>query len=426
MNILKRRFLIVSIAIVYLILAPALIFYASGWRYNFRTKNIERVGAILVETEPHGATVLLNGIEQPKKTPTTIKNVLTDEYTVTITKDGYHDWTTQTKVISQETSKVTKVHLLRKETTVIHPVTEGFVEIQQSPDLDLIAMYNGTIFSIFQINSLDIIFQQEIKKQIKKISWAADQKKLLLRHNDDSYSLLDTSDKTVTSFDSLYEIPIQNAWWSEKEDNVLYAATKDKLYRINIFQNTVTERAASENVIGITGDHILQEYNDRIRILTLDGEPTSNTTIPNFNHFAILNVSKMLALIHDQDNQKLYLFHRDSGSLEKLDDIVTNIIINQEKHLLYNNDHEIFMWNWELNEKELILRTSDNISYAHWIQSNRYIIYQHNTSLQAIEVRGPNRNTYPILIDGVDEIFTTADGNYAIILASNKLYQLSF
>lgn len=426
MNIFKRRFLVISIAVIYFIVTPALIFYAAGWRYNIRTNNVERVGAILVETEPRGATVILNGTEQTKKTPMTIKNVLADEYTVTITKNGYHDWTTRTEVTSQETSKVTEVHLLKKEATVIHSVAEGVIKGQQSPDQDLIAIYSNTTFSIFQISSLDIILEQKIKKQITEISWAADQKKILLRHNDSSYSLLDTNDKTVKSLDSLYEISIQSAWWSEKEDNVLYATTEDKLHRINVFQNTITELTATENIVGITRDYLFQRYNERIRILTLHGELTSNTTMANFSKFTAFNVSKQHILIHDYDNQKLYLFDRDNGSLEKLDDVVKNILINQEGLLLYNNDHEIFMWDLELNEKKLILRTSDNISHARWIQSDRYILYQHNTSLQAIEVRGPNRNTYPILIDGVNNIFTTNNGNNAIVLTDQKLYQLSF
>jgi len=426
MNIFKRRFLVISFAVIYLILAPALIFYAAGWRYNIRTKNVERAGAILVETEPRGATVVLNGVEQPKKTPMTIKNVLTDEYTVTIKKEGYHDWTTMAKVTSRETSKVTEVHLLEKETTVIHSVVDGVIDVQQSPDQDLIAVYSDTILSIFQISSLDIILQKKIQKQITEISWSADQKKLLLRHNDNSYSLLDMGDKTVKLLDSLYEMPIQNAWWSQDEKDILYATTNEKLYRINIFQNTVTELIAIENIIGMSGDYMLQKYNERIRILTLDGEPTSNTTMANFDNFSVLNVSKQLTLIHDQDNQNLYVFHRDNNSLEKLDDVVKDIIINQDDFILYNNDHEIFMWNWKINEKELILRTSDTVSHAHWIQSDRYILYQHNTSLQAIEVRSPNRNTYPIDIGSVEKIFTTTDGNHAIILTHNKVYQLSF
>ena len=175
MNIFKRRFLVISIVIVYLILTPALIFYAAGWRYNVRTKNVERVGAILVETKPSGATVVLNGVEQPKKTPMTIKNVLTDEYTVTITKDGYYSWTTQADVASQETSKVTEVQLLRKERPIIHSATDDIINVLQSPDKNLLAAYSETILSIFQISTLDIILQQNIQKQITNISWAADQ-----------------------------------------------------------------------------------------------------------------------------------------------------------------------------------------------------------------------------------------------------------
>lgn len=85
-------------------MAPAVIFYTSGYRWNAKKGVVERNGTLIVDTIPEGATIRLNGQEQNQKTPLTLQNISPGNYTISLAKDGYHDWS---KALSVDPERVT-------------------------------------------------------------------------------------------------------------------------------------------------------------------------------------------------------------------------------------------------------------------------------------------------------------------------------
>jgi len=90
MTLQKRRILYSFFILLFLIIAPILIFYSLGYRYNFIKGNIEKTGVVFLKSFPKSAKIYLNNELQSDKTPTQITNLLSNTYDVRVEKEGYH------------------------------------------------------------------------------------------------------------------------------------------------------------------------------------------------------------------------------------------------------------------------------------------------------------------------------------------------
>ena len=99
-----RKVLPWMFTLIFLIMAPAVVFYTSGYRWNPKKNAIERNGTLIVDTTPTGATIKLNGKQIPETTSVTLQNLAPGNYSIELDLKGYHPWT---KTLSIEPERVT-------------------------------------------------------------------------------------------------------------------------------------------------------------------------------------------------------------------------------------------------------------------------------------------------------------------------------
>lgn len=102
----KRTIISVVTFISFVIVVIVVIALAQGFRFDRINKQVYGTGIIVVETNPQGAKVTLNG-QDKGTTNTTISNLPAASYSVAVTKDGYAEWKTtvdlkQGKVVNLE------------------------------------------------------------------------------------------------------------------------------------------------------------------------------------------------------------------------------------------------------------------------------------------------------------------------------------
>src|SRR5512142_2217515 len=97
----------------FLVTAPALILFTSGYRYNWKRQRIQKTGSIRVETEPPGAAAYLDGVIQRRVTPTSFSRLLPEDYRVRLEKPGYLSWEKTLEVRSGETTFATGIVLYK-------------------------------------------------------------------------------------------------------------------------------------------------------------------------------------------------------------------------------------------------------------------------------------------------------------------------
>lgn len=95
MNLSKNRtFFTIGVAVILLLVATAAIFWARGFKPDFRNGKIDRTGLIVATSVPTGAQVYLND-RLTSATDTNIAYLDPGSYKIKIQKDGYTTWEKQ-------------------------------------------------------------------------------------------------------------------------------------------------------------------------------------------------------------------------------------------------------------------------------------------------------------------------------------------
>ena len=91
--LILRRIIFILFSLAYLICCPLIILYALGINLNpHGTQNITKTGIIPLATQPSEATVYLDHLRYPQKTPTVIRNLVPGEYSLKLVLKGYQTW----------------------------------------------------------------------------------------------------------------------------------------------------------------------------------------------------------------------------------------------------------------------------------------------------------------------------------------------
>ena len=91
-----RTILFLALGAIFFLLAPAMILYSQGYRFNWEEKQFSKVGAFYLSIIPTRAEVLVNE-KSIGKTARVLGTTLTKDfspgiYSVRVQKDGYHSW----------------------------------------------------------------------------------------------------------------------------------------------------------------------------------------------------------------------------------------------------------------------------------------------------------------------------------------------
>lgn len=227
-----RALLFYSFVLAFFFAAAAIIFYGSGYRYNPAKNAIERTGELIVESDPRGALVTLNGEPLLRfrdvmlrtsgaRTPAHKKYLLPGNYRLGITKDGYEPYFRDISITSGTVTIVTDPVLLsnaKPQNVFSHPDlrkilvatssriiflagtreviqlnvdTHAFESLYQTQENDIITAYpspsrsHAIIVSdagIFIIDENDIskVALKDIKLPITRVSWSDDEKSVFM------------------------------------------------------------------------------------------------------------------------------------------------------------------------------------------------------------------------------------------------------
>lgn len=127
-----RRILPWIYALAFLITAPLLIFYTSGYRYNLKKGAIERNGTLIVDSQPGSALVTIDGQSTNEKTPITFQQMAPGWHTLLITKNGYHEWRQEVLVRAERVTFADTVRLWKQGEPVLIS-TGPFLRLENNP-----------------------------------------------------------------------------------------------------------------------------------------------------------------------------------------------------------------------------------------------------------------------------------------------------
>lgn len=346
----KTQKLVSLILTVCLIISFVIIFYlAQGYQFDFRNRQIQGTGILVINSIPKGARVLLDG-EAQSATNTSIGSLKPGNYSLEVQKDGYHVWKKEFTIAQELVTEVDA--LLTPLFPEFKPLTfTGVTDPLLSPDQQKIAYSASTPEeeSIWILELSDRPFNlspkpyqliadtEDISYTLAQKRWSPDSTKILLELEKKTY-LIDTSNRMLQETDSAEQLKeqweeetkeeqakriqslptatqekiesIPELLWSPDYDSILYSETADNTTSFKIIVNRPAI-TANPTITALPTESTPLEKD----VFTATAESYTNLVwYPDGKHFIILEKEKAsglqgkLSLMGSEGNNRCEFF----------------------------------------------------------------------------------------------------------------------
>lgn len=448
MNIRIRRIIALIFILAFLIAAPSLLFYTAGYRYNFKKSEVQKTGALIIKTEPHGAGVSLNEQLMSSATPLRLNNILPDEYTVTVQKEDYYPWVKKLLIKPQESTFAEDIILfLRAEPKKI--IDQNIVWLNFSPAhkyaLYLTDEKNNQNLYVLNLNNSKtkpIPLATKLDSNLQTI-WSNDASNAIVADKGWTYIITTYFSPQITDISSrVAKEHLTNFKWAENNSNILFAQSDNQIHQINLITNTsepIFKLAGAESLIDylVTGEEIfiIEKLAAKTIItkypLGLDKQPELNQSIELKNeHFRLAAHYQNLLGLTTDDTGSLYLINLSLDKIAFYKDGVRGLDLDSANHyLLIETEQElsyIDLTQSELRE-ENITRYSQGLRSAFWhSESENYVFSLHEGKVEIIELDNrDHRFTISLPIDNATTLNSDNNSEKLFFLKDQSLYELN-
>lgn len=427
-----RKILFFILLLVFIVLAPILVLYVQGYRFDLANRKLTQTGGLFLKTIPKQAQIYLDG-ESSKRTDfffgsALIENLLPKKYKISVQKEGFHPWEKDLEVKEREVTEARNI-ILFPENPYYRSLAGGIQEFWFSPNQ-----------------------RKVVLKEKEEDSWALklyDLDRDLKSHLiiEDDISLLADSGQAKKGID-LFKLE-----FSEDERDILLEVTTAeqlKYFVIDIgksppfLEETENPLEVPENIIAY------QEFKKKIYYLDSLGhiyetdKSFSTKQKVTLKPFPLRQETEYKLYIFPewiflQEENTLYLLNQDTKSFEKFLEQISSLKISpSQRKLVYFSENEI----WVLflkeqkgqlkrtkGERVFLLRLSKEIKDVFWINSE-YLIFNTEDDIKIIETDNRDRiNTVHLAEFENSKIFWNQRDKklYVLdkgnLLASDKLIQ---
>jgi WD40 repeat protein len=425
----QRLYYFIVIIILFFIVAPLVILYAAGWRLDFQTRQIQKVGGLVIKTEPRDASVSINGKLLTKKTPLTVNNLKPDEYNIMISMEGYYNWSRTVVVEAGQSWRFDAINLIKNKIPLENASLSDIISASFSPSGGKIAATKDQ--HLFIINTATGIVLRDLKHNSRgqALEWSPDENYLAVKNDDGGGLVIDVNQpEKIIDLAKEFKLFVTNFKWSQAENSVLYVATTDGLFRINIFQNTKTLISNEKDIWPILDDLFIYPENNQLNFSRSDLKIINQINLPTISNLEFYNCFDNYLCILDTTQKKMFIYDINKNNYYEFSGEVTGLAFTRNnKTIVTYNEHEIWILDLTNGEKEFVTRTSDTINSAAWIKDQNYIIYgQNNAGLTILEETQESPNIYELSVNHINHLAADNAGDYAMIVTDGQLKIFSF
>lgn len=337
-----RTFFSVAVAVIILLITGAVIFWARGFKPNFKTGGIDRTGQIVVTTTPDGASVYLND-RLTSASDTTIGFLDPGIYKVKIQKEGYFPW---------EKEVFVKADLATQIDALLFP---------QAPEIKPLTSSGAANPTLSQDNS-KIVF-----------GTAGETGGVLMLPLVDSPFAFRQNPRRLAQNSQRFDFSKSKFIWNPNSDEFIarfedenFESTANILLNSRDTDQETRDITASLNANIASWQNVLEEQALNLAILAPDEvkSATSEATVSQFTSGGLVNYFPN-GLIFSPDEQKILYLHEDKA------------------WRVYDLDQKLEFKLPQFNELQ-------NIS---WYPDSDHLVIAQNSEVSIIEFDGHNKTT---------------------------------
>lgn len=226
MSLIARRLVFYFLALLFLVVAPLLAAYTTGYRYHFKQRRAVTIGALSITTLPEGASIALNGKTTKYLTPALIVNLLPGSYDIFVQKEGYHPWQKTLPIESEKTTFAHNLPLFLRTTPSLTTMT-SLPKLTPEKNSILKLPHNFNHYKVFydpKRNTV-VVIDNEKKRRAAELNgsralWREKPTPLLFTYSDHEVWQWNPADQTRTLIARLIE-PIKDIVVLQKMEVVL-------------------------------------------------------------------------------------------------------------------------------------------------------------------------------------------------------------
>jgi len=426
MNKTLSRFTYITFIILFLVIAPLLIFYALGYRYNWTNRNIEKNGALYVKSYPRNADIFIDNKKIKQKTPTQFVEISSGKYDVAVQKDQYVTWTKKLEIRSGETTFAEDIVLFlaeRKKTELSGGGSKWIINKQKSQYGFLDTENNLTITDIEQEKTF-VVFKFD--KQYQLIDWSPDNQEILLQLNN-IYYLFNLNQKNIKP---LKINNVDKIIWDNNDQGLIWYQKNNKIFRHYIsLANGVDEALDMETIFSdfdLAGDYILALTQDN---KNYQFQKIRKNSLEIIDSISNINQGQIKAW---QADEELSIFSLGASFYVKKKDnnpvVIPHTIADiHDDRILYTNGYETSLYNFKEEWSTLIDRSTKIVTDILWHPNGSYFLSESNDQTVITEIDGRDqRNTIAILENPLKKLYLfNKKGDKLFILNNEENFYLT-
>jgi len=389
MTLLYRRLTYGIFIIIFLILAPVVVLYTAGYRYNFTKGRVQKTGILTISSNPRGAGINLNGQLVKQTTPAKIEKILPGDYEIQLTLPGYHSWQKKLPIYENSTAFAEKINLWLLATSSPLTAIKAETTFVSSDQKKLALLTNKKELWVFDQATEKNIFLGQLNNytEVKINDWSADANLILMAVKSGAVKDFYVFNYQNGSRQKLVNKNFTSVKWDKEKSTILYGLNSQGLWTIDISAQTtkLIDRLAA-TAFYLNGSKLYYLNGRELRLKTLgDGAPGQ----------LIENLPDADFTVKDQKKNRLFLLNETAHSLAIIDLDRQNktILTSADKFswlndnlMLFYNDWEIFIYDLNKPEPELITRWGEKISSVLWHPQGKHIIFASENKIKIIEL----------------------------------------
>lgn len=440
-----------SFITLFLITAPILILYASGYRLDFKKRSIIQTGTLFLESKNlKNADIFINDEPYDKQLNEKIfiYNLLPGEYKIKITKENYFSWEKKLHIQSSLTTFEKNIVLfpINQPELIFNEPSNNYTISPDTKNIIFETENNGIAeLYLLKLETLEkelIYKNSDPTNNIKKINWAPSSKKVLLKKDNLDYLVINTDymGKDIIDINQIIlpstDSSTNNVIWDDFSDDTLYALSNNQISKISLSLKkselilSVDQGEIKDNFNVVDSDlyyFVIDKENEQQTLtrlnLTLKNSETLYQAPLNCNYQFIDSPDDFITIL-DPDKQKLVVIRKKhiipelNLNLERIKELSATKaaweFLDNNK-LAYYNDHEINIYYPDENKTYLVNRYGNQINQVFWYSNLNYIILSFDDNIKIIDLYSTNgtRNVNQIVtLNTIIQISSDADNDY--------------
>jgi len=432
---LRKLFFYVFLGL-YLLITPYAILYAFGYLVNPHERAFVKTGLVSITSNPHNATIFVEGKKYSEKTPAVVRELLPGRYRLRVHRKGYMDWGKLIEIEPEKATQLEPVVLLPfrpEEETISHQPGMGFI-----PAILESKVYTWSAPSLKTLNRTDLFFRKEIREgdeipeakdyQIEDVLTEEGSAMALIKARGPDkqivYLLLDPGEEKKMTEQLMFSLPKEAdlIHWNPKVPYQIFALLDGDLYRMDFRK----DKSAIKIAGGILGFGIKR---GRLYLLNKDFTFTESNLSAAKMEPLLLGADRLGTKIFSRIKARYYqievmdsdliLFRSSEGALisnrlpylhlEKGVEGIRRSPVLDDDRILFWTGTEIGLLDFRRDKdvlferepyKTMLFPQGKNIRQVFWVYENSHVLFVDENEVYLLEAKGPK----PYLVRSVTRI----------------------